>query len=761
MSKSHTRLVLLAALTTALIGSAKYSLSLTPNFHKKILPIATALFKPTEGSPLPIKVGALLADQMKEKNCCSGRYIFSINTSDIPIQQPATSEDTNAIYLSSVGGIKRVYLNGQELNVRTAERSSVGPILAIPSTHLAYPKLLLEVEIDSPNLMYAGFWRSHVYVGPLNELEELRDANIKTQVLIPIFDATVAALLSLIFYTIHTILKKRASYFRLFAFVLGSWAAFFLSLSGVFRNVDYHLGSLIHFPIRTLAGYFSFRLCEKLLGQRHWRPASYITMGVLIMELLSGVYISQTSQSHIFIFSSLIGFVPLFRHSPFIFKSQLKTPFFLYSIFLLGQTSDAIKMMAEKFSYSYSVPYLNRYSLLPFLAFSFVFALIKFSETFKNLNLQLFRMRQISIFGARLSRDDPSNREFDKIASKLKRLLAADFCYASEETAGGPVFLNSSASENAEIPKELHSIEFRDFENPQIVDKINLGRLYIVPVRIADEKKKTLILLKKDYDSEGNGEISFVSQAINIFRTSTNRTNERKKREASEARFRKLIQKLDPNLYEYVDRNESLLDTSDDSSRGIIFFDQKGYSTLLENLDERSAYVLAETVNRWVAEKTAKYGARICNFNGDAYTVEIRAFPGEGTPNLCVRICNLVWELSQSLDELNRKLLCNGLEPITFRFGAHIGKASGLKLDFISPGLSNMVGDNVNIASRLQSMARPGCVLVSGELVQEIKNEYVFRKIPRSYVKGRRRELEVFELVGRIEQDDGAGQSAA
>jgi class 3 adenylate cyclase len=723
--------------------------------------ILEGIFTSESGTATKVKLGEFLGDQLsKRSDCCEGTYAFQIE----PMQLAAFRKETSdlAIYIPALGASTFVKINGIATPFKSEDFTSVGPVFPLKDIIKANIPTRFEIGISSRNLTFAGIWRGAPYVGERTDLLELKQRTFRTQVLIPLFDGVIVAILALMFFTIHAILRKRASYFLLFSSTLASWALFFISLSGVFRSASFVLGSLAHFPLRTLAGFYSLRLAEALLGVRPWKPASQVFGLLILSEFTFGAILSQSLQSHIFIAAGLLGFIPIIKFFQIPVRSRKYIPFLLYLVFLLGQTSDAVKLLSSKFDLTYLAPYFNRYTLLPFLAFSFVFALIKFSETFRELNLQLFRSRQVSGVGAKLSKKDPEKNELVRLASKIRRLTRSNSFY----------FLNRSADGKSTFTTPLNGYSIEDITRIYKRDRdffdgdwplnviqtldFNTGeRVYLSKINLGPELPSGLVFLRKNCFSNGEIDLSFVAQILNMLSTSTQRTDERKRRETSEERFRSLIQKLDPNLYAYVEKNEcSLIDAPENSSRGIVFFDQKGYTTLLEDLDEGRAYELAELINRWVAERTARHAARILNFNGDAYTLELLPLPGETHTDLAERTCNLVWELCQSVDSLNKNLLKIGLAPIAFRFGANIGKASALKLDFISPGVMNVIGDNVNVAARLQALARPGSVLISGELATEIEGKYVFRRIPRSYVKGRRREVEVFEVIGRLKHTD-------
>jgi adenylate cyclase len=57
------------------------------------------------------------------------------------------------------------------------------------------------------------------------------------------------------------------------------------------------------------------------------------------------------------------------------------------------------------------------------------------------------------------------------------------------------------------------------------------------------------------------------------------------------------------------------------------------------------------------------------------------------------------------------------------------------------------IGDEVNLAARLQSIAKPYQILVSKSIHDATKNFFQYRDLGSTYVKGKKNEVEIFEVV--------------
>jgi adenylate cyclase len=58
-----------------------------------------------------------------------------------------------------------------------------------------------------------------------------------------------------------------------------------------------------------------------------------------------------------------------------------------------------------------------------------------------------------------------------------------------------------------------------------------------------------------------------------------------------------------------------------------------------------------------------------------------------------------------------------------------------------------VIGDPVNVASRLESLARPNQILIGEETFKLVKDKFDIRKVGARKVKGKRSEIMVYEVT--------------
>jgi adenylate cyclase len=134
----------------------------------------------------------------------------------------------------------------------------------------------------------------------------------------------------------------------------------------------------------------------------------------------------------------------------------------------------------------------------------------------------------------------------------------------------------------------------------------------------------------------------------------------------------------------------------------ILSADVFGYSRLM-GLDEAGTLALLNDYRGIMTELIAQHRGRIVSTAGDGVLAE---FPSS------VMAVQTAVDIQRQLAERNQKL-----EPerqMWFRIGINLGDVIVERDDIF--------GDDVNIAARLQSMAEPGGILISGTVFDQVKN---------------------------------------
>ena len=135
----------------------------------------------------------------------------------------------------------------------------------------------------------------------------------------------------------------------------------------------------------------------------------------------------------------------------------------------------------------------------------------------------------------------------------------------------------------------------------------------------------------------------------------------------------------------------------------ILSADVYGYSRLM-GLDEAGTLATLNTYRAVMTDLIVKHRGRVVNAAGDHLLAEF------GSPVMAVQ-CAV--EMQRGIAERNAVL-----EPerqMWFRIGINLGDVMVERGD--------LFGDDVNIAARLQALAEPGGVLISGTVFDQVKNK--------------------------------------
>jgi len=127
----------------------------------------------------------------------------------------------------------------------------------------------------------------------------------------------------------------------------------------------------------------------------------------------------------------------------------------------------------------------------------------------------------------------------------------------------------------------------------------------------------------------------------------------------------------------------------------IMFTDMAGYTALMQQ-DEHSARVSRDRQRAVLDDTIGRYGGRVLQYYGD------------GTLSVFTSAIEAVRCAIEIQDLLRQD------PPVPLRIGVHTG-------DVVHDD-QGVFGDGVNVASRVQSLAVPGGILISGKVFDEVKN---------------------------------------
>lgn len=139
----------------------------------------------------------------------------------------------------------------------------------------------------------------------------------------------------------------------------------------------------------------------------------------------------------------------------------------------------------------------------------------------------------------------------------------------------------------------------------------------------------------------------------------------------------------------------------------IMLTDMVGYSGSMER-DEQRTYANLLEHNKIVRAEIAKHRGREIKTIGDAFLVIYRS---------ALDAVNCAIEIQRALAEYN--LAKEGTDKILIRIGVHLGE--------VMITANDVFGDGVNIAARIEPLAEPGGICVTGEVFALVRKKIALK----------------------------------
>ncbi len=179
----------------------------------------------------------------------------------------------------------------------------------------------------------------------------------------------------------------------------------------------------------------------------------------------------------------------------------------------------------------------------------------------------------------------------------------------------------------------------------------------------------------------------------------------------------------------------------------ILFADIRGFTALSEKLPPED---LVKTLNQYLsiaANAILEEEGTLDKFLGDAVMAFFNApFPQE---QHVLKGARAALRIKKRLEELHAR---NELPlKLYFGIGLNVGEAvignigTSMQMNYTA------IGDCVNVAKRLQEMARPGQILISAAVYERIKDKALVRTLPPTSIPGKSYREHIYELLDLME----------
>jgi class 3 adenylate cyclase/tetratricopeptide (TPR) repeat protein len=178
----------------------------------------------------------------------------------------------------------------------------------------------------------------------------------------------------------------------------------------------------------------------------------------------------------------------------------------------------------------------------------------------------------------------------------------------------------------------------------------------------------------------------------------------------------------------------------------VMFCDLKGYTALAEKLGPEEVYAFMDQVYELLIHKVNEFEGTVNELTGDGVMALFGApIALEDAPQKAIRSALAIHrEIHYLSDRLSRE---KGFPPIKMRIGIHSGPVvvgtvgNNLRVDF------KAIGDTVNLASRMESLAEPGATYVTEDVFKLSEGFFRFENLGARKIKGKDAPTQVFRVI--------------
>ena len=179
----------------------------------------------------------------------------------------------------------------------------------------------------------------------------------------------------------------------------------------------------------------------------------------------------------------------------------------------------------------------------------------------------------------------------------------------------------------------------------------------------------------------------------------------------------------------------------------VMFCDMEGFTPLVEKLGPDEAYGIMDQVYEILIHKVHDYEGTVNEMTGDGVMALFGApIALEDAPQRAIRSALAIHrEMAMFSDRIRKEK--QGIPPIKMRIGIHRGPVvvgtlgNNLRVEF------KAVGETVNVASRMEGLAKPGTTYVTEDTFKLTEGFFRFEALGEKGVKGKKEPVKVYRVI--------------
>lgn len=227
------------------------------------------------------------------------------------------------------------------------------------------------------------------------------------------------------------------------------------------------------------------------------------------------------------------------------------------------------------------------------------------------------------------------------------------------------------------------------------------------------------------------------------------RTDIKREQEKAARLARNLAKYLSPQVWESIFTGKKSVRLETQRKKLTVFFsDIKGFTELSEELEAEQLTDLLNTYLNEMSKLALKYGGTIDKFVGDCVMVFFGDPNSNGAKKDAVAAVSMAIAMRKHMKVLRQQWRAQGItKPLEIRMGLNTGYCTvgnfgaDTRMDY------TIIGREVNLASRLESAAESGEILISHETYSLVKDVIMCRDKGQIGVKGFSRPVQIYQVV--------------
>jgi class 3 adenylate cyclase len=209
---------------------------------------------------------------------------------------------------------------------------------------------------------------------------------------------------------------------------------------------------------------------------------------------------------------------------------------------------------------------------------------------------------------------------------------------------------------------------------------------------------------------------------------------------AEKIQMQKFVSKLTVQMIRKGSQGKSTSLTGERRMVSILFSDVRSFSFLTERLGAEEIVRLINIYLDMQAKIIEEHNGIVDKFMGDQV---MAIFFGDDQADQAVRTAI---EIQRSIQELNKRRNRTGEIILTVGIGLHSGPAVTGHMGSASRMDYTVIGEVVNLASRLCSIAKPGQIIAATDMINQLNEDFNVIHLDSVTIKGRSTPVQVCEI---------------